>query len=1106
MRVTSIARLAVLGSLFASSLAFAQGTAVLTGTVIDAATNQPVPDVVVTATSPSLQGEEIVVTDSSGLYRIPQLPPGSYTLRLEKESFKPFSRGDINVRSDRTIRLNVQLQPESIQAEEVVVVGKAPTVDVGSTSTGLTVGKDFVNNVPFVQPNVTGTRTFESVAAIAPQVVADKYGFGINGTTSPENGVQLDGISITDPAYGGTNHTTGIAGATLPAASLPIDFIEECNVVTGGYMPEYGRATGGILNCVTKSGGNEFHGSVFGDWTPGALRGPRPDIEREASTFTGQTKLWNSGDFGVELGGPILKDRLWFYVGFSPSFSRERASRTINQFRFNKDASGKLIAVNSMGDEVPADDPTCDPAPGRLVSSCRLVFDAERDPTLANDKGSQLADPVPGTTDYRFIDSRAYHYIAKLTLLITPNQSVALSVSGSSASTNTPTFRPLQLAGVKDTADNLDISLKYSAGFFDKHLLVDATVGWHHQISNTGPNDGSTIGSGKGSAGTPGVVLRKSSPIGYGIRELETLPAEAAGYCDVKYPELCRVTGAGATYNIGGSFYMQDATIDRVQAKLGLTYLLQALGHHVFKGGFDVLRSTYNIHKGYGGGVLLRDNRTGSSYRDYRRYAYLTGPDELVSLDPTPGVFSTPAGTEFGGYLQDSWSILDKVTVNLGFRYDQQYLYGGDGKLGMALNNMWSPRVGVVYDFTQRGQSKIYASYARFYESVPLDLADRALTGESQAGFNKARTANASRPGCDPVKDINQALAECNDERNYTSLASPAEPSQVALVTGHGKSPIDPNLIAQSTDEIVVGAEYEVIQDGRVGIAYTKRWMNAAIEDMSRDEANSYFIGNPGYGIAKDFPKATRDYDAVSIYFSKAFSDLWMAQVSYTWSYLRGNYAGLFRPETDQLDPNINADFDLISLLPNRTGPLPGDRTHVIKAYAAKEFVLTGNVSLTLGLAYQGKSGAPLSYLSSHPLYGEDEAFVLPRGAAGRGPWIHTIDAKLGAQLKINKDNAVALSIDVFNLFNFAGAESVDQTFSTADLLPYIADANSKKTPQEAACISGNDPNCVPQIRVFNGDTGMAEQATSDLYNPNFKRVTAYQAPLTVRLGLKVTF
>ena len=92
---------------------------------------------------------------------------------------------------------------------------------------------------------------------------------------------------------------------------------------------------------------------------------------------------------------------------------------------------------------------------------------------------------------------------------------------------------------------------------------------------------------------------------------------------------------------------------------------------------------------------------------------------------------------------------------------------------------------------------------------------------------------------------------------------------------------------------------------------------------MSRDDGNTYFIGNPGQGFAKDFPKAVRNYDAVTVYFTKTFADLWLAQASYTWSRLYGNYSGLFRPETGQLDPNINSDFDLLSLTTTATARCP---------------------------------------------------------------------------------------------------------------------------------------------------------------------------------------
>ncbi|HZI15012.1 MAG TPA: mucoidy inhibitor MuiA family protein, partial [Myxococcus sp.] len=108
----------------------------LLGLVIDAQTRQPVPDVVVTATSPAFHGEETVVTDAQGLYRIPFLPQGVYTLRFEKEQHRPYARSDITLRTDHTLRINVELLPESL-GESVEIVGAPPSIDVGSIQQGV---------------------------------------------------------------------------------------------------------------------------------------------------------------------------------------------------------------------------------------------------------------------------------------------------------------------------------------------------------------------------------------------------------------------------------------------------------------------------------------------------------------------------------------------------------------------------------------------------------------------------------------------------------------------------------------------------------------------------------------------------------------------------------------------------------------------------------------------------------------------------------------------------------------------------------------------------------------------------------------------------------
>jgi outer membrane receptor protein involved in Fe transport len=1072
------------------SLAFAQGNSVITGTVTDAATGKPVPDVVVTATSPALQGEEIVVTDSAGLYRLAQLPAGTYTLRFEKESYKPFSRADINVRVDRTVRVNIQLQPEAVTGDTVVVVGKPPTVDVGSTTTGINVGKDFMNNIAFIQPNSSGVRSFESLASVAPQVIGDTYGYGFSGAQSPENLYLVDGVSTSDPAFG----TNG--------AQFPIEFVEEANVITGGYQAEYGRSTGGVLNVVTKSGSNEFHGAVWGNWTPGLLTGVSPTIKNDASSFQERSRLWNTVDFGADVGGPILKDKLWFYVGFAPSFNREETTRSLRAFKLNADC-----------------------APGGDPAKCNFLYDEE---------GYVQSETIPGTERSRFTDTRAFSYVAKLTYLINADNNLSLSVVGSPTQSTTPfSFIPRRSAGnwkggSVETNNTNTLSLHYQGGFLDKHLLVDASLGWFHIDKSSLPDDGSRIGApadGTTGAGTPAVIFRRTRP--WVIADFESLPSnpvadtcEPAGFnassrpvVDVRgstrYVLACPATGAGQTYTIGGYGFMEQAALDRIQGRASLTYLMQALGHHIWKVGVDIEHLRYDVNKAYSGGFILREASSGNSYTDFRQYGYLTGPDEAVRQEK---LRSTPTSWGIGAFLQDSWSIMDRVTLNAGLRYETQQLFAGDGTLGMSLNNMLSPRVGVIYDFTQQGRSKLFANYARFYESVPINIADRALTGENQYQFSRYRTATSSRRGCSPQVDINQALNECQDPNNYvpfsTTLGGPYDVSGAALVTGGGKTTVDPNLQPQSSDEIVVGGEYEVITDGRVGATYTKRYMNQVIEDMSVDEASTYFIGNPGSGLGNQFPKATRDYDAVTLYFTKSFSDGWMAQVSYTWSSLRGNYNGLFRPETGQLDPNINSDFDLISLLPNRTGPLDADRTHFIKMYAAKEFQVTSSLGFILGLTYEGRSGAPLNYFGSHVIYGADEVFVLPRGSAGRLPWRHAVNAKAGVSYRITKDNVVQFTADIFNMFNFQAVTSVDQTLTNTDVLPFVTTSSN---PQEAACLAGNmSPHC----QVTNADglavlplkTPDGSNLTSADLNPNFKRPTGYQAPISVRFGLRFTF
>src|SRR5262249_54893546 len=160
-----------------------------------------------------------------------------------------------------------------------------------------------------------------------------------------------------------------------------------------------------------------------------------------------------------------------------------------------------------------------------------------------------------------------------------------------------------------------------------------------------------------------------------------------------------------------------------------------------------------------------------------------------------------------------------------------------DGNLAMSLPNQISPRIGVIYDFTHEGRSRLFANYARYYESVPLDIIDREGSGEpGLISFHDPAT-------CDP-RDAGQQRNQCQQDSNPLRYGNP--PKHKLYGIGAGKGPTDPDIKPTATDEVVFGAEYEVMNDGRLGVSYTRRWLNYAIEDMSRDEAQTYFFGNPG--------------------------------------------------------------------------------------------------------------------------------------------------------------------------------------------------------------------------------------------------------------------
>ncbi|HVE86043.1 MAG TPA: carboxypeptidase-like regulatory domain-containing protein, partial [Myxococcales bacterium] len=187
----------------APSLARAQasqpGTSFFAGTVTDAATHQVVPDAYVTITSPKLPADQpaLAVTDASGAYRVGSLPPGTYSVRIEKQGYQPYSRPDILVVADAAVTVNAELVPVGLQPEPLPVppVPRPP---------GAGPDPDFARGAAVVRPGDRFSlgRSLELVASTAPGARLDPFGLSLPGGSGLENRVLVDGVDVTDPATG----------------------------------------------------------------------------------------------------------------------------------------------------------------------------------------------------------------------------------------------------------------------------------------------------------------------------------------------------------------------------------------------------------------------------------------------------------------------------------------------------------------------------------------------------------------------------------------------------------------------------------------------------------------------------------------------------------------------------------------------------------------------------------------------------------------------------------------------------------------------------------------------------------------------------------------
>src|SRR5262245_56801942 len=254
------------------SIAEAQSitTGAVQGVITDADSREPLGGVSVTI------GSQVAFTDEKGAYKITELLPGTYDVVLEFETTRLARRGVI-VQANFTVTVNSRLKI----GQSVFVDGSPPPININSQVKETRIGRKEIDFMP------TG-ETFEAATRQTPGTQNDGVGIAVSGSSALENRYLLDGIDITGLTFGDVG------------TPLLTDYIHEIQVVSGGYGAEYGRSTGGVINIITKSGTNEFKGSVFGVMSPGflALKGVSTPSNASSIDLTGDNAY--RGHFGFE--------------------------------------------------------------------------------------------------------------------------------------------------------------------------------------------------------------------------------------------------------------------------------------------------------------------------------------------------------------------------------------------------------------------------------------------------------------------------------------------------------------------------------------------------------------------------------------------------------------------------------------------------------------------------------------------------------------------------------------------------------------------------------------------------------------------------------------
>jgi len=964
----------------------------------------PLPGATVSVSGAAMMGKKDYVTPENGAFRFPNLLPGQYDVRAEMPNFKTKIMTGILVSVGKTTEVIVEMDVATV-AEEVTVVASTPVVDIKASKMNVNFSAQFLASIPM-------NRDLYDIQNAIPGSVEEGIGYrrmsSILGGTLRDQLYALDGVPMNDPAV------------NYSMANINVDVYEEVEFEMGAHPAEVGQAQSTYINIVTKSGSNKFSGGAVFYYTDKSLgENLFTPNQISAMNVNPPEKYLDYKDFSLNLGGPIIKDRIWFFLN-----GRRQVWKQANPLTPEK----RMITA---GFSDPAKIQHYDVEHQEWLGFGKLTFQLSKnirymgmihfnhiyEPVYQNSLG------VDASYEYVRIWDHENTYTTTHQFNIVLDQNTYVDVRG----TYVRRFFPLHAMTQNDYTyyDNTAKVYWGAAGYNDEYIrkktLASASItrfqddflGVDHEIKAGG--------------------------------EFEQGEYHRDWYRENPYYSYWSDWKAGNPYYSSTSAYRGRLRIRTCTPERGM---------------WDVQDNARRFS-----GFLQDTVKTGRVTLNLGLrfdYSYQYEPEQSrpkLRYDAAPPQGNPALVAQYGpNYLIEALTL-------------QAYADGQPVAPWDALTTPYkepvsfttlSPRLGLVYDVFGTGKTALKLSYSRYYEPVWTSKYNGAQIFGAGSVYYLWTDTNKNKmmdlPGTDLYVVDSANGGYPNQDVNYSYYVSDLKPPY--------------------TNEIIAGLEHEIFTDFRLGFDFIWKVNKNIVEDY--DEVNGYdaqatdgagliwtpfTFTDPGwdakfgtaddqqmtaYGLRKDRPaanmqginppEAKREYWAAVLNFDKRMSNKWSLKGSILYSSFKGN-----------CDPGYSATegesgmFDNPNTLTNAYGPMGYDRPLQVKVMGT--YILP--LDFIISAYFQYRSGSPwgrtlarvyfpTSYAVANPYY----AVNAEERGARRGPTYTNLDLRVEKEFKLGKFGKMNLYVDVFNL---GGRSSLNINQDPAAYIRY--DQNATNPP-----------------------------------------------------------